>query len=129
EDQILLPHRGRTLDAHLLGDGREVGDLLVLERLQVERRRLVTGGAAIARGRRRSVGLRGCGRRGGGLAGPREMLFSRSFPRTQRTPLPTPKALRRISMTSLGLFQSRERSPGGTTVASLRNVNLWWGTR
>src|SRR5207253_9851253 len=34
--ELLLAHGGRALDVHVLGDGRQVGDLLVLQRLEVE---------------------------------------------------------------------------------------------
>src|SRR5438093_9992720 len=37
EDELLLTHRGRALDVHVLGDRREVADLLVLQQFQVER--------------------------------------------------------------------------------------------
>src|SRR2546428_8318939 len=36
EDELLLAHGGRALDVHVLGDGRELGDLLVLQRLEIE---------------------------------------------------------------------------------------------
>src|SRR5438876_5904260 len=36
EDELLLAHGGRALDVHVLGDGREVGDRLVLQRLEIE---------------------------------------------------------------------------------------------
>src|SRR5207245_11557672 len=36
EAEFLPAHGGRALDVHVLGDGREVGDLLVLQSLEIE---------------------------------------------------------------------------------------------